>query len=114
MDTLWAYTVGELVAAIPPSLEDPTERKTIGRYDEPFLVVPDWGHTVASFTEELASHRYNKIILGQAGLSDVRRLYHAGAWVVSIAPVVPTPGAILLGALGLSLAGWKLRRRQRL
>ena len=40
---------------------------------------------------------------------------HTEAWRVTVeGGVVPAPGAFLLGSLGLSLAGWKLRRREEL
>jgi hypothetical protein len=55
------------------------------------------------------------------GLADMQRLrLDAGAWATAGSYVdwnyvsveqVPVPGAVLLGALGLSCAGWRLRRR---
>ncbi|TKJ32311.1 MAG: hypothetical protein CEE38_23425 [Planctomycetes bacterium B3_Pla] len=36
-------------------------------------------------------------------------------WIATLpnAEVVPVPGAFLLGSIGLSVAGWKLRRRKK-
>jgi hypothetical protein len=34
----------------------------------------------------------------------------AEAWRATLPNPVPLPGAVLLGALGLSIAGWQLRR----
>jgi len=63
--------------------------------------------------------------VGDGGLSSTDRLWAYGAGSLTgssagddgyvtqftIGPLVPLPGAVLLGALGLSCAGWRLRRR---
>ncbi len=63
-------------------------------------------------------------IPGVLGTSDVYLGFHAASgqeggdfdvlsWTFDT-QAIPAPGAILLGALGLSVAGWKLRRRKEL
>ena len=89
---------------------------TIGQdWDPKTSVAGDW---YSQYCDYLVSHQY----ANGSWPSDPWGYWYGGlatGWYVNILnatgapePIVPVPAAVLLGGLGLSVAGWRLRRRQ--
>jgi hypothetical protein len=122
MGPLWSYSFTEISGAFNTSdvfVLDPGDWYHIywsGRYDDPTPV--GTAHYVGTLFEEriysTSTFITIKSPLGVESYPDSTLLPQLGAWVTTDAPVVPAPGAIILGTLGLSLAGWKLRRGEEL
>ena len=96
------------------SYVDPHIRiSTHGRYDELKPGEPSW-HAIVDVRDHYNpvtdTHSYNKSNLNTYYMPDGSWKPEIGAWVVTDQSVVPVPGAVLLGMIGLSIAGVKLRK----
>jgi hypothetical protein len=104
MESLWKYDA----SVIGPSFRwtgTSTERR--GRFES----VPTAGlHEVGLvwYTDYWKTW-FKSGLLDQTGADEIPSNY-LGAWVVSDQAVVPLPGAVLLGVIGLCAAGVKLRK----
>jgi hypothetical protein len=92
--------------------------------DTPFLYDPTKSLIVS--VEQSGSTGTDQMRVRQNVLSDIRRVWSEGgspftpfnagdAYLVNLGfdvAAVPLPGAAVLGALGLSFAGWRLRRKE--
>jgi hypothetical protein len=98
---------GQISTGFNPTIDAlPSTATWRGRYDE-----PSGGeeHMVFSLTYTLAFGWSGFDLPFPDSLSDEPTI---GAWVTTSAALVPLPGAVVLGGIGLSVAGWKLRKEQ--
>jgi len=115
MEELWSYEFTDITAYFLP---------TTLRYQEPYPG-NEQDYWYARYDE---GHRagYHRIAiirtddpappigwpLGVFEMPDSSNDLYFGAWVASEVIPVPVPSALLVGGIGLSMAGWKLRRRR--
>ena len=85
------------------------------RYDEnyanPVLVFSGYGDLTSSFFDPFDPFRYS--LRGTLANGDLLEVSAISAYADGQISLVPLPGAVLLGAIGLSVAGWRLRRQTR-
>ena len=83
-----------------------------GRYDEvgPPWAGPGW-HLASQLLADPTLTFFDKVDLSNSMIiDDISPFTDIGAWVTTNSSVVPLPGAVLLGMIGLSVAGVKLRK----
>ncbi len=111
MDTLWANSAQSIWDSFSETgiLYGTAPLKSVvsGRYEE---IVSVSEHAVATLYSYLAAGTAWKGGVPDSSVHDTNPDYYLGAWVVSDHPVIPVPGAVLLGILGLGVAGLKLRK----
>ncbi len=104
METLWEYDA----SVIAGSFGGTGSMRTYGRYES----VPSTdNHYVGQVWYSDYWHKWLKNNLTALYTANDYTAYsNTGAWIVTDQAVVPVPGAVLLGMLGLSVAGIKLRK----
>lgn len=106
MAGLLAYSAQEIAENFQISINATLWKRWEGRYDEPaggpyhYGVRIDWPALGGGY--KLSVQRYHDLDVGCTRL---------GAWITSWDPIVPTPGAAPLAALGIGLIAWLRRRR---
>jgi len=114
MQALWTNSATAIVGAFSPVLPlfDFPYELYYGRYDEEAELGGPWltAHYEALIEFDPATLVSTKHELYYSRAYDETSIGDSGAWVTSHFEVVPAPAAVLLGLLGLSVDGVKLRR----
>jgi hypothetical protein len=107
---LWGYDASDIGAAFNLTYDDDIDTWWAGRYDKALPNYSPPSHYFAAVKYYKGPASWFRGSLDIDWTIDADRYPHIGAWVTTDAPVVPVPAAVLLGILGLSVAGLKLRK----
>jgi hypothetical protein len=113
MTGLWTNPAADIGGSFNPT-QDTGPEMWDGRYNDVSFPFPgDGWHLNANVTLKGSSY-WSQAPLGTSAVSDLTAFEWAGAWITAsetpTAAPVPLPGALLLGCLGASWAGWWFRR----